>query len=300
MPRLAMLAPALARLVIRAPALVFALALGAAPALVLELVLVLALGAAVPACGSPVKPPAPPTASDPAAGADPGAGAAPGAGVGADAADGASTGATPPMTTSDPAEPERRGTVRIDAQPGGKRFQGVWLELGGGARWVIDYRARDVWRPFADRAVLVTGRCYEPQGQAIWAQHFEVTRMRFADPGQPTAPILEVGPEIRLRGAFAEVAYPAGSKLAGTKDLVFRAEGGGEHRLFGAVPGAGQPGRFALGEHVAIDARPVERNLAYTAGPGGPHLWILDVRDAAAGPREPGRSYGPCPAPGRS
>jgi hypothetical protein len=242
------------------------------------LTLVLAIGAAVPACGSPGKPP---VTSDPGGGAGP----APG---------GAS------RMPVDPAGPERRATVRIDAKPGGKRFQGVWLELAGGARWVIDYRAREVWRPFADRAVLVAGRCYAPQGQAIWAQHFEVARMRFADPGRPDGPLLEVGPVARLRGTFAEVAYPAGSKLAGSKSMVFRAEGGGEYRLFGAVPGVGQPGRFALGERVAIDARPVEPNPAYAAGPGGPHLWILHVLDASAGERRPGRTYGACPAPGGS
>lgn len=235
------------------------------------LALALTVGAAVPACGSPAKPPV--TSGN----------------GGAKAAEAA-------------AGPELRATVRIDAQPAAKRFQGVWLELGdSGARWVIDYRARDVWRPFADRAVLVTGRCYEPEGQAIGAQHFEVERMRFAGSGRPDAPILEVGPETRLRGMFAEITYPAGSKLAGSKDLVFRADDGAEFRLFGEVPGA-EPGaalgKPALGKRVAIDARPVKRNLAYTAGPGGPHLWIADLLAASAGEREPGRSYGACPAPG--
>jgi hypothetical protein len=236
------------------------------------LALALALGAPLPACSSPVMPPVP---NEPAP--------APG-----------------PATSAPRAE--LRATVRIDAEPGAKRFQGVWLELSGGARWVIDYRAREVWRSFADRAVLVSGRCYEPKGQAIRAQHFEVDRMRMADPGRPDVPLLEVGPEARMRGTFAEVAYPEGSKLAGSKDLVFRAESGAEYRVLGAEPGKLAPGqavaiRAAELERggVTIDARPVERNLAYTAGPGGRYLWLLDVLDASAGERDPGRTYGACP-----
>lgn len=54
-----------------------------------------------------------------------------------------SPGKAPVTTESVPAPgPERRATVRIDPAPGGKQFQGVWLELEGGARWVIAYRAR--------------------------------------------------------------------------------------------------------------------------------------------------------------
>lgn len=90
---------------------------------------------------------------------------------------------------------ERRATVRVDAQPAGKKFQGVWLELADGARWVIDYRPRLPWRSFADREVLVTGGCYEPFGQAITAPHVRVDRMRFAEDRRGVQPYLEVGPE---------------------------------------------------------------------------------------------------------
>lgn len=236
------------------------LAPSAPPARALVIVIALASGASLPACFRSVKPP---EASQPERG-----------------------GATQP-----PAADERRATVRIDPAPSHKRFQGVWLELDGGARWLIDYRTNEMWRAFEDRAVLVTGRCYEPAGQAIGATHFEVERMRFADGRRPDAPILALGPETRMRGVFAELAYPAGSKLAGETYLVFRDDGGVEHRPFGA-----ERGRLRLGERVAIDARPVERNLAYTAGPGGPHLWLLHVLPADAGEPDRGRAYGPCPA----
>ena len=127
-----------------------------------------------------------------------------------------------PTTTAPPAANERRATLRIDAQPGGKKFQGVWLEFAADKRWVIDYRPRELWKPFEDREVIVTGACYRPVGQAIMATHFRVDRMRFVKPERGRGPILEVGPEQWIRGAFAMRTFPPGSKLADSPMRVFR------------------------------------------------------------------------------
>lgn len=176
---------------------------------------------------------------------------------------------TPPSTGE-----ERRATVRIDAAPSGKKFQGVWLELARpDHRWVIDYRPRALWQPFADREVLVTGQCYRPFGQAIGATHFRVDRMRFVTPERGRGPILELGPEQRVRGAFAEHRFPPGSKLADAPRLVFVADGGERYWIEGAADPLPAADTAAL-----ITAREVVPDVTYSAQPDGPRLWILDVR----------------------
>jgi len=177
-------------------------------------------------------------------------------------------------TTPAPAANERRATVRIDARPGGKQFQGVWLEFAADKRWVIDYRPRELWKPFEDREVIVTGACYEPFGQAIRATHFRVDRMRFVNPERGRGPILEIGAEQWIRGAFAMHDFPAGSKRADSPMLVFRADDGTEFILAGAsdeLPAAGKAAR--------VKAREVTPDMSYMAQPGGRNIWILDVRD---------------------
>src|SRR5947207_15688253 len=52
-----------------------------------------------------------------------------------------------------PALIEIKATLRIDAKSGGKKLQGVWLELEPGKRWVIDDRPRELWRSFEDADV---------------------------------------------------------------------------------------------------------------------------------------------------
>ena len=169
---------------------------------------------------------------------------------------------------------ERRATVRIDAQPGGKNFQGVWLELGADKRWVIDYRPRALWKPFADRDVIVTGRCYRPFGQAIMATHFRVDRMRFVTPERGRGPLLEIGPEQLLRGTFVEHRFPAGSKLADSPRVTFVVDAGTSYWIAGAADDLP-----AIGTAARIKAREVTPDMSYVAQPGGPNLWILDVRD---------------------
>ena len=178
---------------------------------------------------------------------------------------------TTPTAPTTRAADEREAIVRIDAEPGSKQFQGVWLELGG-ERWVIDYRARGLWKPFEDHAVIVAGECYTPRGQAIGATHFRVDRMRFMKPERGRGPILELGPEQMLRGAFAEHAFPAGSKRADSPARTFVDDAGTSYWI------AGGDGLPAAGTAARVKARVVTPDLSYVAQPSGPNLWILDVR----------------------
>jgi hypothetical protein len=186
---------------------------------------------------------------------------------------------------------ERRATVRIDAAPGGKAFQGVWLEFAADKRWVTDYRARELWKPFENREVLVTGTCYRPFGQAITATHFRVDRMRFVKPERGHALILELGPEQMMKGSFVLHQFPPGSKRADSPMVMFRDEGGTEYIIAGAsgdVP--------AVGTAARIKTREVVPDLSIMAQTDGPNIWILDVRrpdsveDAAHAPVDV-----PCP-----
>lgn len=196
-----------------------------------------------------------------------------------------------PTTTTQqaPSDVERRAIVRIDAQPGGKRFQGVWLEFAEDTRWVVDYRANELWKPFEDHEVIVTGYCWapDPRAQSIGATHFHVERMRFLQPKMGRGPLLEIGPEVALRGAFRAQPFPPGSKLAGSSQTKFDAESE-SYGLQGAS--VALP---AMGTRVLVIARGVEPDMSWTAQTGGPKLWILDVRDASAQPEA--RAKLPCP-----
>ena len=179
-----------------------------------------------------------------------------------------------PTTPTPPTAGERRATVRIDGQPGrGKGFQGVWLEFAADKRWVIDYRARELWKPFEDREVIVTGACYRPFGHAITATHFRVDRMRFVKPERGRGPILEIGPEQWIRGTFAMHAFPAGSKRADSPMPVFRADDGTELILAGAAEKLPESGA------ARVKAREITPDMSWMAQTGGTNIWILEVRD---------------------
>jgi hypothetical protein len=181
-----------------------------------------------------------------------------------------------PPRPSSPQPVERRAVVRIDDQPGSKRFQGVWLEFSDGKRWVIDYRARTPWTWFANAEVAVTGACYAPppEAQSISAQHFRVERMRFATPpARGTVPYTELGPERTLRGRLDQTAAPAGSKLAGSVATTFTADDGTAYEVIGNEQ------RLPIGDLVRIRAREVTPDLAYAAQTGGPKLWVYEVAE---------------------
>lgn len=182
--------------------------------------------------------------------------------------------------TTNPHEPrardagERQAIVRIDAEPvGHKRFQGVWLDFGTEKRWVIDYRPRELWKPFEDREVIVTGGCYRPFGQALIATHFRVDRIRFVKPERGRSLIFELGPEEMLKGAFVLHQFPEGSKRADSPMVMFRDEAGTEYVIAGASEDLP-----AVGTAARIKARAVVPDMSYMAQTGVPNLWILEVR----------------------
>jgi hypothetical protein len=177
---------------------------------------------------------------------------------------------------TDPTAPplkEYRATLRIDAQPGGKKFQGVWLDFGDDTRWVIDYRPRELWRGFADHEVTVTGHCYRPFGQAINAPHFRVATMSFVRRPATAVPYFSIGPERWITGAFRTLTFPAGSKRAGDQEPRFHDEHGTAYHV------AGEASSTVEGP-ATIRARVLERNRAYTATTGEDDLWIVEVHEA--------------------
>jgi hypothetical protein len=188
------------------------------------------------------------------------------------------TAETKPVT--EPSKPrakaagEREAIIRIDAEPSGKKFQGVWLDFGTETRWVVDYRPRELWKPFENQGVIITGACYRPFGQAISATHFRVDRIRFVKPERGRSPIMELGPEQMLRGAFVLHQCPAGSNRANSPMVMFRDDAGTEYIIAGASEDLP-----AVGTAARIKAREVVPDLSYMAQVGGPNLWILDVRD---------------------
>ena len=88
------------------------------------------------------------------------------------------------------------GRYEVDPIPGGKRFQGAWLVLDDGTRYVIAYRPIPEHFRFLDKRVRIEGRPYMPGAdtQHIQATHLEVRTIELA-PGEtpyavpPTEPI---------------------------------------------------------------------------------------------------------------
>jgi len=97
-------------------------------------------------------------------------------------------------TYGDPVHLE--GWYEVDPIPGGKRFQGAWLVLDDGTRYVIAYRPVPEHFPFLEKHVRVRGRPYVPGAdtQHVQATHLEVHSIALA-PGEmpyaspPTEPL---------------------------------------------------------------------------------------------------------------
>lgn len=162
---------------------------------------------------------------------------------------------------------ERTAIVRVDAEPGGKRFQGVWLDFGNDTRWVIAYRPHDIWKQFADTQVVVTGHCYTPFGQAIHATHFHVDTMRPVD-RKDARRFLAVHPERLVRGEVVVAEAEVGSKAALSTLHQFREDGGATWWV------AGSDARLTVGRRITAQVREVEISMSWTATVGGPHVWI--------------------------
>jgi hypothetical protein len=86
-------------------------------------------------------------------------------------------------TYGDPVQLE--GRYEVDPIPGGKRFQGAWLVLEDGTRYVIAYRPVAKYFQFIDKRVRIGGRPYTPgrDTQHIQATHLEVHSIELA-PGE--------------------------------------------------------------------------------------------------------------------
>lgn len=114
--------------------------------------------------------------------------------------------------------------VVIDPSPGAKKFQGVWLERDDGQRWLIDYRARPYWTPFAEARVEVSGARYMPDGQAVTAVHFRLDTLRIVEP-TPDHHLVRLGPKRQLTGRFVEVVGGPGTKSEARTMTLFAADG---------------------------------------------------------------------------
>jgi hypothetical protein len=109
------------------------------------------------------------------------------------------------------------GRYEVDPIPGGKRFQGSWLVLDDGTRYVLSYRPNPDYFLFVDKRVRVTGRPYTPgrDTQHMLAAHFQIIsielapgEIQYADPPSqlPAPPILRTLDEIRMRvGRWGQV-----------------------------------------------------------------------------------------------
>jgi len=96
------------------------------------------------------------------------------------------------------------GRYEVDALPGGKRFQGTWLVLEDGRRFVLSYRPDPKRFGFIHKRVRVRGRPYQPgvDTQHISADHFQVMTMDLA-PGEtpwPEPPLTIPAPPLVQRG----------------------------------------------------------------------------------------------------
>ncbi len=167
--------------------------------------------------------------------------------------------------------------LTIDAQPGGKKSQAVWLqrEDGDRERFVIAYHPHAVWRPFDGLRVEVVGQVYEPRGQALGATHLRVLSLSAAEGEAQTDP-QRVGPELELRGRFTRQSGEAGSKSEGSSWLVLETTGGGTYLIEGKRPEAEEVGPQVVVIGRAVEPSPFKTRL------GGRYVWILEIRRAPA------------------
>lgn len=180
-----------------------------------------------------------------------------------------------PDTTAEPVQPEPlpsiRAKVEIDDEPGGKRFQGVWLvPEDGSERMVIAYRPDPWWQTVDGRTVDVDGETYQPEGQAIGAIHFRVRELRVVDP-TPEDQLIIIRGKREFSGQFTTHTWPAGTKLEGEKSTVFVSDAGTQYWMETYLDPAPP-----MDERVTIEALEVEPSN-FVARPGGPYLWVVDI-----------------------
>jgi hypothetical protein len=159
--------------------------------------------------------------------------------------------------------------VRLPApDPLGKVFRGVLLEAGS-TTWVASYGRDALWQAFEGLRVQVTGERYKPEGQALVAPHIRVKTLTL-EHSDTTAQITRFQAEQTLDGQFAELVWPAGTKLAGEKTIRFVTIEGREFFL------GGKPPDMPLGRAVSVRGRVYEPS-PYAARPYGEYFWIYDI-----------------------
>ncbi len=178
-----------------------------------------------------------------------------------------------PAPAETPAPPEAAldfiATLTIDEQPGGKRFQGVWLAQEGGTRWLVAYRKREPWTWFEGKRVHVTGERFvpDPMTQHIMADHITVTSLELLkDEVEDGADPIGIGPVVEMTGVFAKHTGEAGSKIEGQTWTTFTVEGE-------AMPYQA-PGVDLEGERT-VRVRVVKRS-PYVARMGGDEVWVVE------------------------
>jgi hypothetical protein len=188
-------------------------------------------------------------------------------------------------TAAKPGARERRAVLRVDPEPGARKFQGVWLEIGA-EKWVVDYRVRPLWKWFADREVTVTGSCYQPEGAAIMGPHFHVDTLHVVDRRGGAGPYFGFGPERELAGELVVETGKPGSKAAGSSWDTFLAEDGTHYGIEGEF-------KPPYGLSVRVRARVLEPDLSYVARVGNIDVWIIE--QIAEGSIATPRNVVPCP-----
>lgn len=170
--------------------------------------------------------------------------------------------------------PEMVATVRIDPDPGAKRFQGVWLDREGEEPLLIDYRAREFWIPFEGEQVTVTGEAWTPapRAQQVDAAHFRVATLSLQHP-TPEVALHAIGPEQTLIGLVETLEGEPGTKMEGSTWDAFAVEGGTNYQIWYAPEGMPKDTRLT------ITAREVTPS-PFSAHMPGPTLWIGDFSAA--------------------
>lgn len=166
------------------------------------------------------------------------------------------------------AELDFTATLTIDAEPGGKRFQGVWLREENGKSWLVAYRKREPWTWFEGQQVEVSGRPYspDPRAQQILADHIHVVSLRLTEQAiEAGADPIGLGPSTEMTGTFTQHTGKAGSKIEGQTWTTFEVEGQG-------MPYQVRNADGREGEQT-IRARVVSRS-PYVARMGGDEIWV--------------------------
>ncbi len=175
-------------------------------------------------------------------------------------------------TKEAPAVEGIEAVIRVDEKPGGKKFQGVWLELANGERWVVAYRPEEWLRGFEGRTVRVTGVTYQPFGQAINATHYRIATLEVSGRQGGMGPWFAVGPELTLTGTFARTTGAPGTKAEGSTWWMFVTSDGAEFEVEGSAVE-----KLEEGVAVQVVGRKVEPDMSYRARRGGDALWVLKV-----------------------